>query len=149
MCASTKSNLLYEKGHCVDWRTLATRRRDEATIGKPQIVLNMLEKLNGYAKIASHVLFDSWFSSTDLVMSVRELGYEVVCRLKNTPKQTFLFDGEKKTLSQIYKLCKKRPGRSKYLLSVYVTLAHDDHENPINAKWVYVRNRNSAPVLYQ
>ena len=96
MCASTKSNLLYEKGHCVDWRTLATRRRDEATIGKPQIVLNMLEKLNGYAKIASHVLFDSWFSSTDLVMSVRELGYEVVCRLKNTPKQTFLFDGEKK-----------------------------------------------------
>ena len=70
-------------------------------------------------------------------------------QLKNTPKQTFLFDGEKKTLLQINKLCKKRPGRSKYLLSVYVTLAHDDHENPINAKWVYVRNRNSAPVLYQ
>lgn len=144
LCASTKSNVLYEKGHCVDWRTLATRRREEATIGKPQIVLNMLEKLNGYAKIASHVLFDSWFSSTDLVMSVRELGYEVVCRLKNTPKQTFLFNGEKKTLSQIYKLCKKRPGRSKYLLSVHVTLAHDDHENPINAKCVYVRNRNRA-----
>lgn len=144
LCASTKRNLLYEKGHHADWRTLATRRRDEATLGKPQIVLNALEKLNGYARIASHVLFDSWFSSTALVMSVRELGYEVVCRLKNTPKQTFLFKGEKKTLSQIYKLCKKRPGRSKYLLSVPVTLVHDDHENPIDAKCVYVRNRNRA-----
>ena len=141
LCASTKSNLLFENGHRTDWRTLATRRREEASMGKPQIVLNMLEKLNGYARIASHVLFDSWFSSTDLVMSVRELGYEVVCRLKNTPKQTFLFNGEKKTLSQIYKLCKKRPGRSKYLLSVPVTQIHADHEKTINAKCVYVRNR--------
>ena len=144
LCASTKRNLLYENGQRVDWRTLATRRRKEATLGKPQIVLNALEKLNGYDRIASHVLFDSWFSSTALVMSIRKLGYEVVCRLKNTPKQTFLFNGEKKTLSQIYKLCKKRPGRSKYLLSVPVTLAHDDHENTINAKCVYVRNRNKA-----
>lgn len=107
LCASARRNLLYENRHCTDWRTLATRRREEATFGKPQIVLNALEKLNCYTRIASHVLFDSWFSSTALVMSIRELGYEVVCRLKNTPKQTFLFNGEKKTLSQIYKLCKK------------------------------------------
>lgn len=88
------------------------------------------------------VLFDSWFSFTDLIMSVKELGYEVVCRMKNMPKQTLLFNGEKKTLKQIYQICKKRPGRSKYLLSVPVTLVHDGHKNPIEAKCVYVRNRN-------
>ena len=142
LCASTKRNLLYENGKPVDHRTLATRRREEAALSKPRFVLNMLEKLNGYARIASHVLFDSWFSSTDLIMSIKELGYEVVCRMKNTPKQTLQFKGEKKTLKQIYKICKKRPGRSKFLLSVPVTLVHDGHENPIEAKCVYVRNRN-------
>ena len=48
LCASTKRNLLHKSGRLADRRTLATRRRDEAALSKHQIVLNTLEKLNGY-----------------------------------------------------------------------------------------------------
>ena len=143
LCASTKRCLLNAGETPVDRRTLATRRREEAALGKPQILLNMLAKLNRFPRIARYVLFDSWFSSTSLIMSIKALGYEVVCRMKNTPKQTFMFHGEKRTLSQIYRLCKKRPGRSKYLLSVPVILMAQDTEERTYAKCVYVRNRSN------
>lgn len=43
-------------------------------------------------------------------------------------------------LTEIYKKNKKRRGRSKYLLSVEVSLVNDGHSIP--ARIVYVRNRN-------
>lgn len=142
LCASSKKNLLCASDCPVDRRTLATKRRDEAFLGKPQIVLKTLKRLSQAEQIATHVLFDSWFSFPDMIMSIKEIGYDVVCRMKNTAKQTFLFNGMKRTLSQIYKACKKRRGRSHYLLSVPVTLSHEEHEQNISAKCVYVRNRN-------
>jgi len=55
---------------------------------------------------AKHVLFDSWFSYPSTIMKICKLKLHTVGRLKNTTKIEYIFDGETKTLSQIYSLRK-------------------------------------------
>lgn len=127
-----------------DLRTIAGKRRMDAKKTKPELVLQLLTRLKKHEKIADHVLFDSWFSSPKLIMGIRSLDYHVVCRMKNTVKQKFLFNGESKTLADIYKISKKRCGRSKYLLSSTIQITHPDYKENVDAKVVYVRNRNKT-----
>jgi len=54
---------------------------------------------------------------------------------------TFNYDGSKFSLMEIYRINKKRRGRSKYLLSVTVEVEKDGKVIP--AKVVYVRNRSN------
>ena len=49
---------------------MAHSKRISEIVHRPLLVMNILEKLNGYARIASHAHSDSWFSSTDLIMSI-------------------------------------------------------------------------------
>jgi len=91
---------------------------------------------------AKHVLFDSWFSFPATMMRIQKIGFDVVCRLKNTKNIMYLINGEKKTLKQIYNENKKRRGRSKYLLSVEVLLYNSENER-LAARIVFVRDRNN------
>lgn len=68
------------------------------------------------------------------------MGYDVIAIAKKTPKIHYLYDGKMQPLTEIYKKNKKRRGRSRYLLSVEVTIKKDDYSIP--ARIVYVRNRN-------
>ncbi len=54
---------------------------------------------------------------------------------------TFNCDGSKRSLKEIYRMNKKRRGRSKYLLSVTVEFEKDRQVIP--AKVIYVRNRSN------
>ena len=103
----------------------------------------MLELLKHAKKAdvpANYVLFDSWFSSPSSILSVKEIGYEVIGMVKKTPKMFFRYNGEDMSLPSIYNRNKKRRGRSRYLLSVMVEVVKDGEIIP--AKVVYVRNRN-------
>ncbi len=60
--------------------------------------------------------------------------------VKKTPKMFFRYNGEDMSLISIYNKNKKRPRRSRYLLSVMVGIVKDGKVIP--AKVVYVRNRN-------
>ncbi|WP_373483061.1 hypothetical protein [Acetobacterium sp.] len=52
----------------------------------------------------------------------------------------FTTDGKKKSVKAIYSACKKRRGRSRYLLSVNTAIQKDD--SIMSVKLVFVRNRN-------
>lgn len=60
--------------------------------------------------------------------------------VKKTPKMFFRYKGEDMSLISIFNKNKKRPRRSRYLLSVMVGIVKDGKVIP--AKVVYVRNRN-------
>jgi hypothetical protein len=140
--ASGNDENLLEGSHVKeDKRTLATKRRIEARTDKPALVLKMLESVKGTAAQAEHVLFDSWFTSPSSILSICSLGYHVVARLKNNNFQ-YVYKEQCLTISQIYKMNKKRRGRSRYLLSVDIQVRHDDFEETVPAKIVYVRDRN-------
>jgi hypothetical protein len=125
-----------------DNRTLATKRRKNARKTKPELVLDMLKSIKGTAAQAKYVLFDSWFSSIPLMMSIKNLGFHVVARLKNNENFRYKFQGETLSLNKIFAKCRKRPGKSRYLLSVLVELAHKDFRDiAVPAKIVFVRDR--------
>lgn len=67
---------------------------------------------------------------------------------KKTPEIHYLVDGEKKSVKAIYSSCKKRRGRSRYLLSVDASIQKDVIMIPV--RLVFVRNwnkRNNYLVL--
>jgi hypothetical protein len=125
-----------------DNRTLATKRRKDAQKGKPSLVLDMLKSVKGTSAQAKYVLFDSWFSSPSAILDISRLGYKVVARLKNHENLRYEYNGELLSINQIYSKCKKRRGKSRYLLSVVVNVRHNDYDESVPAKIIFVRNRN-------
>lgn len=142
LLASGNDKNLLEGTHVKeDKRTLATRRRIDARKEKPTLVLEMLKAVKGTAAQAKYVLFDSWFASPSSIIAVKKLGFDVVTRLKNHKNYRYLYQGESLSISQIYSNSKKRRGKSRYLLSVCVTVCHHDYPDAIPAKIVFVRDR--------
>lgn len=144
LVANSDKNKLIEQSHIKeDRRTLATKRRIEATAEKPKLLLNMLDSLKERSINAKYVLFDSWFSSPSLILSVNKREYSVVSRLKNNKNFHYKHQNEMLSIGDIYKKNKKRRGRSRYLLSVAVEVCHKDFDKSIPAKIVYVRSTNN------
>jgi len=142
MVASGDDKNLLEGSHVKeDNRTLATRRRKDARKEKPALVLQMLESIKGTPAQTGHVLFDSWFQSPLSMISIKNIGYDVVARAKNNENYRYLYNGEMKSIKQVYNANKKRRGRSRYLLSVDIQIKHANFDKPILAKLVYVRNK--------
>lgn len=142
--AGSDDDKLLEGSHVKeDNRTRATKRRKQAQTDKPTLVLNMLERAKSIRPETKYVLFDSWFSAPKALLDIKAKDYDVVARLKNHENYRYLYNGEVLSISQIYKKCKKRRGRSRYLLSVSVQIRHNDYEETVPATIVFVRNKNN------
>lgn len=133
----------YEESHVSDKRTLAYKRRQSALTEKPALLLRMLKDVKGTAAQAQYVLFDSWFSTPSAIVNIKQLGYDVVARLKKLNTFQYLYSGEKLPISKIYSQNRKRRGMSKYLLSVMVEVSNKENET-VAAKIVYIRDRNNS-----
>ena len=144
MVASGNDKNLLEGSHIVDdGRTIATKRRKAARSDKLYLALKMLSSAKGTALRAKHVLFDSWFASPSFIISVRQLGYHVIARVKNHNNFRYLYEGENRPISEIFRRNLKRRGRSRYLLSVMVKIRHNDVPGLIDAKLVFIRDRTN------
>ena len=93
---------------------------------------------------ANYVLFDSWFSSPKVIRSMKEMGLDAVAMVKKSSKIHYCFQGQMRSCKDIFRSCKHRRGRSRYLLSVPVEICGGDEDAaPIAAKLVFVRNRSN------
>ena len=143
MVASGNDKNLLEGSHIKeDRRTLATRRRQDARKDKNTLTIQMLESIKGTPAQTNHVLFDSWFESPLSLISIKNVGYDVIARAANNENYRYQYDGEMKSIKSIYKMNKKRRGKSRYLLSVDIQVKHKDFVEAIPAKIVYVRDKN-------
>jgi hypothetical protein len=139
MSSSDKKNRYCESSDKTDNRTCGGRAKKEAVTKSLDVVLRMLKDAKRYGIPAKHVLFDSWFTHPTFVMSILEIGFHSIGRLKNSRTRYWL--GEQPyTLKELYDTSKKRRGRSKYLLSVVVTIKNSSGETT-EARVVYVRDR--------
>lgn len=116
------------------------KRRQLSMQKGTSVMLELLKQAKRAAIPAKYVLFDSWFSSPSSIHAVKEIGYDVIAMVKKTPKMFFRYNGEDMSLISIYNKNKKKPGRSRYLLSVMVDVVKEGKSIP--AKVIYVRNRN-------
>ena len=89
---------------------------------------------------ADYVLYDSWFSNPAQLLAVKALGLDSIAMIKKSSRIRYEYNGELLSISKIFGICKKRRGRSKYLLSVDVMVGK---EQKIPAKIVCVRNKKN------
>jgi hypothetical protein len=130
-----------------DKRSVAYRRRKQARTKATDVMIEMLKTAIKCGHRAKYVLFDSWFSNPKEIIRIKkECGLNTIAMVKKSSKINYLFEGKKLNIKQIYAKCKKRPGRSKYLLSVLVTVVSKNEKGKIvtvPAKIVCIRNRSN------
>lgn len=148
-CLLTTRNpkLMVGKDEQLDQRTIRGRRRHKAKEKGTAVVQSMVKDAQKARIPFEYVIFDTWFSSPTQLVSLKGLGTDVIAMVKkNSTKYEFLdpSDNEikKQNTRQIFKKFRKRPGRSKYLLSVDVKVTDGDG-NSIPARLVYARNYNN------
>ena len=102
----------------------------------------MLELLKEALKAGHHadyVFFDTWFANQSQRIAVKDLGLDAITMIKKSSRIRYEYEGKMLDIKKIFGICRKRRGRSKYLLSVNVMVGK---EQKIPAKIVCVRNKN-------
>lgn len=142
MSSKEKKNRYNEIDPSIDKRSCGYKARLQAISASTSVLLWMLRQAKKIGVPAKHVLFDSWFSYPSTMIAIRKIGFDSVGMLKNTTKIKYLVEGTRKTLKEIYESHRKRPGKSKYLLSVEVLLYNDEGETQ-PFRIVFVRDRKN------
>ena len=128
----------------IDRRTIAGKRRFMARQKATTVMVELLKTALATGHKAKYVLFDSWFSNPQQILDIKALGLDTIAMVKRSSKRRYFYNGEYMDIKKIFASCKKRRGRSRYLLSVNVKVGQDKNgENGLDAKIVCVRNRNN------
>ena len=138
MSAADDKNLLC-KAADFDGRSLAGKRRKQSRRKATEVMIDLLKAARSSGISAKYVLFDSWFSSPKTITVLKtDCELDTIAMVKKSSKIKYGYQDGKYNIKEIYKQCKKRRGRSKYLLSVDVTVGNE----AIPAKIVCVRNKS-------
>ena len=139
LSSSKESNLTGPVG-IPDGRSLAAKRREMAQRKGTDVMIDLIKTalLGGHR--ADYVLFDTWFSNPAQLIAVKNVGLDSIAMIKKSSRIYYEFEGEQLSINKIFGICKKRRGRSKYLLSVNVTIGKEDR---IPARIVCVRNKKN------
>ena len=144
LSSSDDSLLVCDAKKC-DKRSIAGRIRTESRKKTPDVMMNMLRSAIKAGHKAKYVLFDSWFSSPKCIINIKnEFKLDVISMVKKSSKVFYEYNGAQCDVKKIYRKNRKRPGKSKYLLSVDVNLILKKNGEIIDrtpARIVYVRNK--------
>lgn len=138
LLASSKESNLIGPIDEYDGRSLAAKRRKLAQTKGTDVMVELLKTAQNAGHHADYVLFDTWFSSPAQLLAVKTLGLDSIAMIKKNSRIYYEYEGKQLSINKIFGICKKRRGRSKYLLSVNVTIGKDEK---IPAKIVCVRNK--------
>jgi len=139
LASSKESNLI---GPVIDHdgRSLAAKRRKLARMKGPDAMIELLRTAQSAGHRADYVLFDTWFSNPAQILAVKDLGLDSIAMIKKSSRIYYEYEGERLSINKLFGICKKRRGRSKYLLSVNVMVGK---EEKIPARIVCVRNKKN------
>ena len=137
LASSKEKNLIGPVDQC-DGRSLAAKRRKLAQTKGTEVMIELLKTAQNTGHHANYVLFDTWFSSPAQLVAVKNLGLDSIAMIKKSSRIYYEYEGKQFSINKIFGICKKRRGRSKYLLSVNVMVGKDEK---ISAKIVCVRNK--------
>lgn len=133
----------------LDRRTIRGRRRAAAKEKGTDTVCRMAAEAKKAGIPFDFVLFDTWFSNPAQLIELKGMETDTIAMIKkNSTKYTWTDPETGETarldVKEIYSRNKKRRGKSRYLLSVDVTVTDSDG-NKIPARLVYARS--SAPPV--
>ena len=141
LSTENKKNRMNEASVRIDPRSNGGKQRKLATLKATDVMLSLLREAKAAMIPADHVLFDTWFCSPSMLISVKKLGLDVIAMTKKSEKVHYRYNGRMCDVKSIYSGNRKRRGRSKYLLSVEAEAVKDGESIPV--RLVFVRNRNN------
>ena len=122
-----------------------TKKIDKRTIKGDHVVIQLLDQALKAGLTAKYVMFDTWFSNPHQIVQISQRGLNVIAMVKKSSKITYEFEEKRMNVKQIFNACKKRRGRSRYLLSVPVKVGDPAKDGAqIDARIVCVRNLPTA-----
>ena len=140
LLASSKESNLIGPVKQYDGRSLAAKRRKLAQTKGTEVMIELLKTAQNAGHHADYVLFGTWFSSPAQLIAVKKLGLDSIAMIKKISRIYYEYEGKQLSIKKIFGICKKRRGRSRYLLSVNVMVGKDEK---IPAKIVCVRNKKN------
>ena len=140
LLASSKNSNLIGPQQSYDGRSLAGQRRKLARMKGTSVMVELLKTALNAGHKADYVLYDSWFSNPAQLVAVKNLGLDSIAMIKKSSRIRYEYEGQQLSIKKIFGICRKRRGRSKYLLSVNVMVGR---EQKIPAKIVCVRNKRN------
>lgn len=126
----------------IDKRTNGYKRRLQSTKRATEVLFELLDEVRSYSIPAQYLLFDSWFANPRVIIRAHQKKMHTICMLKDTPKIFYTYKGKKRTLGGLYKEINKRRGKAKILASIEVVIGKDIDGQGVDAKIVFVRERN-------
>jgi hypothetical protein len=139
----------------VDKRSSGFKRRLEAVIDAPSVLLSMIDNAWDIIHKGSYIVFDSWFCTPSLIREIVRRGLHVTGRLKND-KTHFLFRRNSKdsfvNLEQLYKKLKRIPASVRGRLqqtpdildSFRVCLPSIEGYEALVVRIVFVKNKSAS-----
>lgn len=144
LLASSKEEHILGKTNDFDKRSLAGKRRTMAQSKGTDVMIELIRIAMKAGHKAKYVLFDSWFSNPRQIVQLKAMGLNTIAMVKVSSRISYEYNGNRMNVKQIYKSCKKRRGRSKYLLSVKVKVGDEKKDGcSVDARIVCVRNRSN------
>lgn len=142
LLASSKKEKILGEVKSYDRRSIAGKRRIMAQSKGTDVMIQLIDAAMKAGHKAKYVLFDSWFSNPHQIVELKDKGLDTIAMVKVSSRISYEFDGERRNIKQIYNSCKKRRGRSRYLLSVPVKVGQDQKDgHSVDARIVCVKNR--------
>ena len=141
LSSANRVNRLQESSDKIDSRSNGGKQRKLAQTKATVVMQKLLAEAKSMEIPARYVLFDTWFCSPSSLVQVKELGFDAIAMVKKSENSHFLHDERMKSVMAIFRQSKKRPGCSKYLLSVEAAVVKDGKTLPV--KLVFVRNRSN------
>lgn len=140
LSAADDKNLLCKANPC-DGRSLAGKRRSQSRRKATDVMIELVAAAQKAGITARYILFDSWFSSPKTIITLKKECHLDTIAMVKKGKTKYLYQGKRLNIKEIYGMNRKRRGRSRYLLSVDVTIQKGGETLP--ARIVYVRNKSN------
>jgi len=148
--------ILCEANPDIDKRSSGFKRRLEAVMDAPSVLLSMIDNVCDIIRKGSYIVFDSWFCTPPLIREIVRRGLHVTGRLKND-KTHFLFRRNSKdsfvNLEQLYEKLKKIPAAVRKRLyqmtpdilgSFRVCLPSVEGYEALAVKIVFIKNKSAS-----
>ena len=143
LASSNQDNIMGEVRTC-DKRSIAGKRRVMAQRKATEVMIELIDVARKAGHKAKYVLFDSWFSNPRQIVQLKDRGLDTIAMVKLSSKISYLYEGKRQNIRQIYQNCKKRRGRSRYLLSISVKVGREETDGHCtDARIVCLRNRSN------
>ena len=85
-----------------DGRTIAGKRRAMAVRKATDVMLELLQEALRAGHQAKYVLFDTWFSNPHQIVSIKDMGLDVIAMVKKSSKIQYEFEGKRLNAKKIF-----------------------------------------------